>query len=63
MSVVRDSNGQDRTGFKPNIMIYGVGYYGAEAVRILVKKGWPIELMSSVTARNLRGLADRFHMC
>lgn len=42
MSVVRDSNGQDRTGFKPNIMIYGVGYYGAEAVRILVKKGWPI---------------------
>ncbi|MFM0528054.1 hypothetical protein PQR11_24105 [Paraburkholderia strydomiana] len=42
MSVVRDSNGQDRTDFKPNIMIYGVGYYGAEAVRILVKKGWPI---------------------
>jgi hypothetical protein len=23
-------------------MIYGVGYYGMEAVRILVKNGWPI---------------------
>lgn len=27
---------------KPRVMIYGVGYYGMEAVRILVKKGWPI---------------------
>lgn len=23
-------------------MIYGVGFYGMEAVRILAKKGWPI---------------------
>jgi hypothetical protein len=26
----------------PKVMIYGVGYYASEAVRILVEKGWPI---------------------
>lgn len=35
---------------KPRVMIYGVGYYGMEAVRILVKKGWPI-----VAAVNRKG--------
>jgi len=24
------------------VMIYGVGYYASEAVRILVQRGWPI---------------------
>ncbi len=27
---------------KPSVVIYGVGFYGLEAVRILVKKNWPI---------------------
>ena len=27
---------------KPRVMIYGVGYYGLEAVRILAGRGWPI---------------------
>jgi 2,4-diaminopentanoate dehydrogenase len=27
---------------KPRVVIYGVGFYGMEAVRILAKKGWPI---------------------
>jgi len=26
----------------PRVMIYGVGYYASEAVRILVERGWPI---------------------
>lgn len=28
--------------FRPRVVIYGVGYYAMEAVRILVNKGWPI---------------------
>lgn len=35
-----DTQGQVRR--KPRVMIYGVGFYGMEAVRILAKKGWPI---------------------
>ena len=27
---------------KPRVMIYGIGFYGMEAVRILARKGWPI---------------------
>jgi 4-hydroxy-tetrahydrodipicolinate reductase len=42
MSVIHDTTGKSRARFKPRIMIYGVGFYGMEAVRILVKKGWPI---------------------
>jgi 4-hydroxy-tetrahydrodipicolinate reductase len=42
MSVVNNINGNDRNRFEPKVMVYGVGQYGAEAVRILVKKGWPI---------------------
>jgi len=38
MSVVHDTTGKSDARFKPRIMIYGVGYYGMEAVRILVKK-------------------------
>ena len=37
---IPDTQGQARR--KPRVMIYGVGYYGMEAVRILAKKGWPI---------------------
>ena len=37
---VRDTHGQVRR--KPRVMIYGVGFYGMEAVRILAGKGWPI---------------------
>jgi hypothetical protein len=33
---------QDQVRRKPRVMIYGVGFYGMEAVRILVKRGWPI---------------------
>ena len=42
MSVIQDISRNDRVRFEPRVMIYGVGYYGLEAVRILVKKGWPI---------------------
>ena len=35
-----DTQGQVRR--KPRGMIYGVGFYGMEAVRILAKQGWPI---------------------
>ena len=35
-----DTQGQVRR--KPRVMIYGVGFYGMEAVRILARKGWPI---------------------
>ncbi|MDR5809161.1 hypothetical protein [Caballeronia sp. LZ019] len=42
MSVVRDINGIDSIRSKPKVMIYGVGYYATEAVRILVRRGWPI---------------------
>ena len=42
MSAVKDITGNGQTCFKPRVMIYGVGYYAAEAVRILLKKGWPI---------------------
>jgi hypothetical protein len=33
---------KDRAKHNPRVMIYGCGYYGMEAVRVLVKKGWPI---------------------
>jgi 2,4-diaminopentanoate dehydrogenase len=42
MSLVHDTTGKQRAPLRPRVMIYGVGYYGAEAVRILVKRGWPI---------------------
>ena len=42
MSVVDGPAAKDPARFRPRVMIYGVGYYGMEAVRILVKKGWPI---------------------
>lgn len=42
MNVIHPVDVNDSTRFKPRIMIYGVGYYAAEAVRILVGKGWPI---------------------
>lgn len=32
----------DTTRFKPRVVIYGVGYYATEAIRILIKKDWPI---------------------
>jgi hypothetical protein len=37
-----DSKARDAANRKPRVMIYGAGYYAMEAVRILVKKGWPI---------------------
>jgi hypothetical protein len=37
-----NSDTQDQVRRKPRVMIYGVGFYGMEAVRILAKKGWPI---------------------
>ena len=42
MSVVHGTAAKDPARLRPRVMIYGVGYYGMEAVRILVKKGWPI---------------------
>jgi 2,4-diaminopentanoate dehydrogenase len=42
MSVVHGTAAKDPARLRPSVMIYGVGYYGMEAVRILVKKGWPI---------------------
>ncbi|XXN66760.1 hypothetical protein ACRQ84_22790 (plasmid) [Enterobacter ludwigii] len=42
MSIVYGAAAKDPARFRPRVMIYGVGYYGMEAVRILVKKGWPI---------------------
>jgi 2,4-diaminopentanoate dehydrogenase len=42
MSVVHGTAAKDRARLRPRVMIYGVGYYGMEAVRILAKKGWPI---------------------
>jgi len=42
MSVMRRTIATDPARLKPRVMIYGVGFYGLEAVRILVKKGWPI---------------------
>jgi len=42
MSIVRSPAGKDTAHPKPRVMIYGVGYYGMEAVRVLVKKGLPI---------------------
>lgn len=42
MSVVPDTSTKGPARLKPRVMIYGVGYYAMEAVRILVKKGWPI---------------------
>lgn len=42
MSVVSDSTTAVPARRLPRVIIYGVGYYGMEAVRILVKKGWPI---------------------
>ena len=37
-----NSDTHDQIRRKPRVMIYGVGFYGMEAVRILAKKGWPI---------------------
>jgi len=37
-----NDNTQDQVRRKPRVMIYGVGFYGMEAVRILARKGWPI---------------------
>jgi 4-hydroxy-tetrahydrodipicolinate reductase len=34
-----NSDTQDQVRRKPRVMIYGVGFYGMEAVRILAKKG------------------------
>lgn len=42
MSIVHTNTAKDPACFRPKVIIYGVGYYGMEAVRILVKKGWPI---------------------
>ena len=42
MSVVHGTVAQDPASLRPKVMIYGVGYYGLETVRILVRKGWPI---------------------
>ncbi|MBZ6384573.1 NAD(P)H-dependent amine dehydrogenase family protein [Pantoea piersonii] len=42
MSVVHDTTAKDRTPLRPRVIIYGVGYYGMEAVRLLVKKGWQV---------------------
>jgi hypothetical protein len=42
MSVVHGTAAKDPARLRPRVMIYGVGYYGMEAVRILVKNGWPI---------------------
>jgi 4-hydroxy-tetrahydrodipicolinate reductase len=42
MSVVSDTAAPGQARLKPRVVIYGAGYYGMEAVRILVKKGWPI---------------------
>lgn len=42
MSVIDSTVAKNRARVRPNVMIYGVGYYGMEAVRILVKTGWPI---------------------
>src|SRR5580698_6514850 len=42
MSVVHGIAAKDPARLRPRVMIYGVGYYGMEAVRILVKNGWPI---------------------
>jgi hypothetical protein len=33
-----NSDTQDQVRHKPRVMIYGVGFYGMEAVRILAKK-------------------------
>lgn len=42
MSIVPSTTAEDPARLRPRVVIYGVGYYGMEAVRILVKKGWPI---------------------
>jgi hypothetical protein len=42
MSVVHGTAAKDPARLRPRVMIYGVGYYGLEAVRILIKNGWPI---------------------
>jgi hypothetical protein len=41
--IIGQSSGTDAQNHSgPRIMIYGVGYYASEAVRILVERGWPI---------------------
>ena len=42
MSVVHGIAAKDPARLRPRVMTYGVGYYGMEAVGILVKNGWPI---------------------
>src|SRR6202142_4490550 len=42
MSVVHGIAAKDPARLRPRVMIYGVGYYGMEAVRILVKNGGAI---------------------
>lgn len=42
MSIVHGIAAKDPARFRPRVMIYGVGYYATEAVRILIRKGWPI---------------------
>jgi Helicase conserved C-terminal domain len=37
-----NSDTREQVRRKPRVMIYGVGFYGMEAVRIVAKKGWPI---------------------
>jgi len=38
LTVRGNSDTQDQAQRKPRVMIYGVGFYGMEAVRILAKK-------------------------
>ena len=39
----RENNDSGAQGsHRPRVMVYGVGYYGMAAVRILASKGWPI---------------------
>jgi hypothetical protein len=42
MSVVQSSTSRTSAQVRPRVMIYGAGYYAMEAVRILVKRGWPV---------------------
>ena len=50
LNAQRNSATRGQVRNKPRVMIYGVGFYGMEAVRILAEKGWPI-----VAAVNRRG--------
>jgi len=42
MHIISDIAAKASAHPRPRVLIYGAGYYGMEAVRILVKKGWPI---------------------